>query len=111
MELETIQELLDDAMEMAQGGEELPPGIDVESIDAVAQILSAWILKMNDDEEVETTIGDLASLAVACGYIAGRLESMQDVKQIGVEAGETLSYDIQPTHPEGQHVTINFNFR
>jgi hypothetical protein len=110
MELETIQELLDDAMEMAQGGEELPPGIDVESIDAVSQILTAWILKMNDDEEVETAIGDLASLAVACGYIAGRLESMQDVKQDGA-AGETFTYNIEPTHPEAQNVTIHFNFR
>jgi hypothetical protein len=110
MELENIQALLDDSMEMVQGGEQLPPGIEIETVDAISKILSEWFVKISSDEEVETPQQEISAISIACAYIAGRLESMQDEMQDGA-AGETISYNIEPTHPEGQNVTINFNFR
>lgn len=105
MELEVIQDMLNDAMEMVQGAEQFPPTIDVDTTDAVARILAEWIEKIGAETETESA-QDVTTIAIACAYVAGRLESMQDNVQ-----GETLTYNVEPTHPEGQHVTINFNFR
>ena len=109
MELESIQELLGDAMEMTQNTEAIPPSIDSEMVDAVSTILAAWVLESlgaTGEEENYEEMQALIVSATSCAYLSSKLEAMQ-----GDVAGESLTYNIEPTHPEGQHVTINFNFR
>jgi hypothetical protein len=113
-ELEEIQVLLEDAMEMLEDPELLPPAVSIAMKDAVQAILAGWINEqLNAESEDQLApeslqlIAQLSEMATGCAYLVGRLEGMKDVVE---EAGETVTYNIEPTHPEGQHVTINFNF-
>lgn len=109
MELEVIQALLSDAMEMAQEADAVPPGVDPDMVATVSNILATWVLETlgaNGEEQNYEEMQALITSATACAYLASKLEDMQDKA-----AGETISYNLEPTHPEGQHVTINFNFR
>lgn len=79
MEIEQIQELLNDAMEMAQDAELLPPHISAEDIDTIAAVLTDWIIQLQtDDEGVDlTTSRQIIASAISCAYIAGRLNDVQ----------------------------------
>jgi hypothetical protein len=107
MELELIQEILNDAMEMAQG-EDLPPSVDPEIAQAVVDILTRWVIDQTVDEdqseEFKNLITSLVSSAVACAYIASKLESLQDTKDV---VGGTQSVYVEPTHPGGQPIIVN----
>lgn len=79
MELEQIQDLLNDAMEMAQAEDDLPPHINAEDIDAVSSILADWIIQLQQDDEKVDLVGtrQIVVSAIACAYLAGQLANTQ----------------------------------
>lgn len=79
MDLEQIQELLSDAMEMAQDPDAVPPHIDAEVVNSVSEILSNWIIQLQQDDDKVDLIGsrEIIVSATACAFIAGQLMSVQ----------------------------------
>ena len=114
-DLESIQEILEDAMEMVENPDLVPPSVSIEMKDAIQAILAGWInaqmqdLDPDDVENSAKTLVQLVEMATGCAYLVGRLEGMKD--EVSREAGESVTYNFEPTHPEGQTVTLNFNFR
>ena len=106
MELEMIQEILNDAMEMTQG-DDLPPSIDPNITQAVVDILTRWVIDQTVEEdqsdEFKGLITSLVSSAIACAYIASKLESLQDM-QTDVEGAQSIYV---PTIPGGQPIIVN----
>lgn len=76
MELERIQDLLSDAMAMAQDAEALPPHVDANDIDTVSAILAKWIADSGEGDDLASTRQFIVS-ALSCAFLAGQLLNMQ----------------------------------